>query len=218
MEMDLKKLDPEELPEGERSVPAEVSASMSTAYGAGFTAEWTTLARVANHFQYLNEWDNVAVVRIGGGGQSARRPPPPNVRSLQQQPFSPLVADSGPQPSQFPVSRIWGPFALSLPKPLLQQPFTFFFKCEATVLMGPELRASHRGQICEPLPFAVWFDVGSADDRQTPQTGEWDLLSVKAPHVPRGGYDELHGACFSHLGLRRMFRRGRSTSSPSRTD
>jgi hypothetical protein len=69
LEMDLTKLDPETLPEGEKRFLAEVIGLKSTAYGAGFMAEWGTLAHMANHFQYLNEWDNVALVRLGSGGR-----------------------------------------------------------------------------------------------------------------------------------------------------
>src|SRR5688572_4955703 len=39
------------------------------AYGAGFGAEWATLAHLANHFRHLNEFADNALMRVGSGGR-----------------------------------------------------------------------------------------------------------------------------------------------------
>jgi hypothetical protein len=69
LEMNLDKLKLDDLPLGEKRFVAELIASQSALYGAGFSAELGTLAQLADHFQQLNEWDNVALVRIGSGGR-----------------------------------------------------------------------------------------------------------------------------------------------------
>jgi hypothetical protein len=69
MEMDLEKLDPSIMPEGEIRFVRQMLAHSSPAYGAGFMAEHLTLHLMAERFDYVNEWDNVALVRIGSGGR-----------------------------------------------------------------------------------------------------------------------------------------------------
>lgn len=69
MEMDITKLDLDSLPSGESKFIGLVISSNLAAYGAGFSAEQTTLAHLSNHFRYLNEFANVALLRVGSGGR-----------------------------------------------------------------------------------------------------------------------------------------------------
>lgn len=69
MEMDIGKLDLDRLPPGERTFIDLVASSMFLAYGAGFRAEWATLAHLGHHFMHLNEFANIALMRVGSGGR-----------------------------------------------------------------------------------------------------------------------------------------------------
>src|SRR5262249_6373176 len=69
MEMSFDKLDLDSLPIGERKFIDMVVCGLYAAYGAGFEAEWATLAHLANHFRHLNEFANIALMRVGSGGR-----------------------------------------------------------------------------------------------------------------------------------------------------
>jgi len=67
--MDIMRLDLDSLPAGERKFIDLIVGSNFAAYGVGFAAEQVTLAQLSNHFQYLNEFANVALLRVGSGGR-----------------------------------------------------------------------------------------------------------------------------------------------------
>ena len=69
MEMDCTKLDPSTLPPGELEFLTHIIGGIYVAYGAGFEAELATLRLLAAHFTYLNEFANVALLRMGSGGR-----------------------------------------------------------------------------------------------------------------------------------------------------
>lgn len=69
MEMGFDKLDPDTLPSGERKFIGMVAGGFFAAYGIGFEAEWATLAHLGNHFRHLNEFANIALMRVGSGGR-----------------------------------------------------------------------------------------------------------------------------------------------------
>ena len=69
MEMDISKLDVNSLPSGERKFIDLIVSSNFAAYGVGYAAEQVTVAHLQNHFQYLNEFANVALLRVGSGGR-----------------------------------------------------------------------------------------------------------------------------------------------------
>ena len=57
------------LPSGELKFIKMIVDSSLAAYGGGYTAEQLTLVLLQNHFQYLNEFANVALLRVGSGGR-----------------------------------------------------------------------------------------------------------------------------------------------------
>lgn len=69
MEMDPTKLDLDSLPRGERRFIDLIVSGIYPAYGAGFMAEWATLNQLAQHFRHLNEYANIALLRVGSGGR-----------------------------------------------------------------------------------------------------------------------------------------------------
>ena len=69
MEMDTNKLDINSLPSGERKFMGMITGGIYATYGAGFMAEWATLAQLANHFRHLNDYANIALLRVGSGGR-----------------------------------------------------------------------------------------------------------------------------------------------------
>lgn len=69
MEMDNSKLDPSTLPPGELRFITEIYDRIFPAYGAGFEAELGTLRQLAVHFSHLNEFANIALLRMGSGGR-----------------------------------------------------------------------------------------------------------------------------------------------------
>ena len=69
MEMDISKLDVNSLPSGERKFIDLIVSSNFAAYGVGYAAEQVTVAHLQNHFRYLNEFANVALLRVGSGGR-----------------------------------------------------------------------------------------------------------------------------------------------------
>jgi hypothetical protein len=69
VEMSLDKLDVNTLPTGERRFLEIVACGCYPAYGGGFEAEFATLRHLALHFMHLNEFANVALLRVGSGGR-----------------------------------------------------------------------------------------------------------------------------------------------------
>ncbi len=67
--MDPAKLDLASLPAGERRFIGVIAGGFFPAYGVGFVAELATLNQLADHFRYLNEFANVALLRVGSGGR-----------------------------------------------------------------------------------------------------------------------------------------------------
>src|SRR5688572_13543122 len=75
----------------------------------------------------------------------------------------------------------------------------------------------HRGQVGLPLSALVRLDVRCAADRERAQDRQVDGFTVEAANLAAARYHEEHGSS-SLRPRRRMFRRGRSTSRPSKTD
>ena len=69
MEMDLNNLDINTLPTGEQRFIQSIASGCYLAYAMGFQMERATLGQLANHFMYLNEFANIALMRIGSGGR-----------------------------------------------------------------------------------------------------------------------------------------------------
>lgn len=69
MEMAYGKLDPATLPPGEQKFLSMIAGGSYPTYGAGFMAEQATLYQLANHFMHLNEFANVALLRVDSGGR-----------------------------------------------------------------------------------------------------------------------------------------------------
>jgi hypothetical protein len=69
VEMSLDKLDINGLPSGESRFLDIIASGVYLAYGGGFEAELATLQRLANHFMHLNDFANIALLRVGSGGR-----------------------------------------------------------------------------------------------------------------------------------------------------
>jgi len=69
MEMDNTRLDLSTLPPGELRFLTEICDRIFPAYGAGFEAELATLRHLSFHFLHLNEFANIALLRMGSGGR-----------------------------------------------------------------------------------------------------------------------------------------------------
>ena len=69
MEMDISKLNPATLPMGELRFLTNIQERIFPAYGAGFAAELDTLRQLAGHFAHLNQFANIALLRMGSGGR-----------------------------------------------------------------------------------------------------------------------------------------------------
>lgn len=67
--MSLEKLDINSLPSGERKYLDIIAQGVYPTYGVGFGAELATLQHLANHFMHLNEYANIALLRVGSGGR-----------------------------------------------------------------------------------------------------------------------------------------------------
>ena len=86
----------------------------------------------------------------------------------------------------------------------------------ATTLVWPKSWAAHRRHISQPASLLVWLDVGCTGNHRAANCGKIDLFAVDAADSPITFDDDLHG-WHAHFARRRIFRRGRSTSMPSRT-
>lgn len=67
--MSLTKLDVNSLPGGEKTFIDLVASGIYPAYGVGFDAELATLNHLARYFMHLNEFANVALLRVGSEGR-----------------------------------------------------------------------------------------------------------------------------------------------------
>ena len=69
MDMTLDWPEVETLPSGELKFLNMIAGLNLAAYGVGYVGEQATLAQLQNHFRYLNEFANVALLRVGSGGR-----------------------------------------------------------------------------------------------------------------------------------------------------
>lgn len=69
MEMPTDQATIETLPIGEQQFVRLIVKSTFAAYGVGYLAEQATLVQLQNHFRYLYEYANVALLRVGSGGR-----------------------------------------------------------------------------------------------------------------------------------------------------
>lgn len=69
MEMDLEKLDLDALPDCEKAFIGGMLQTTAPLYQAGFNFEWAMKNLCANHFRYIGEYDNLALLRTGSGGR-----------------------------------------------------------------------------------------------------------------------------------------------------
>ena len=69
MDMPLNWPEIETLPSGELKFLKMIVDSGLAAYGGGYAGEQATLALLQNHFRRLNEFANVALLRVGSGGR-----------------------------------------------------------------------------------------------------------------------------------------------------
>lgn len=69
MEMDISKLNAEDMPALEKALIAEMSFRFPAGYLFSFSVEENTNIMARDHFKYLNQFSNIALLRAGSGGR-----------------------------------------------------------------------------------------------------------------------------------------------------
>ena len=100
-------------------------------------------------------------------------------------------------------------------EPVAFQPVGLGLQGLAAAVERPEERAAHRREVGQPAALLIGLDVAGPGDRRAAEHGEVDRLVVDRPDRPVGLDQELHDSAPDAGALRRIRRRGRSTSMAS---